>query len=70
LTGFETYDIEGVHDDLRPRQEVTVRAHDVAGYEKTFNAMVRINSPVEVAYYRNGGILNAVLRQMAQLQTA
>jgi aconitate hydratase len=65
LTGFEVYDIEGIGDDIQPQQEVTLRARDVAtGAEKRFQAIVRINSPVEVAYYRNGGILQTVLRDM------
>jgi aconitate hydratase len=68
LTGFEVYDIEGVDDDLQPGQEVAVHARDVTGSEKVFHAIVRINSPVEVKYYRNGGILQAVLRDMLQNQ--
>ena len=65
LTGLEVYDIEGIGDDIRPQQEVTVRARDAAtGAEKRFQAIVRINSQVEVTYYRNGGILQTVLRDM------
>ncbi len=63
LTGLETYDVEGLDDHLRPRQELTVRAWMAAG-EKRFVAIVRIDSPVEVEYYRNGGVLHTVLRQM------
>jgi aconitate hydratase len=64
LTGFEVYDIEGINDDLGPGHEVTVRARDDAGAETVFSAVVRIDTPVEVKYYRNGGILHAVLRDM------
>ena len=65
LTGLEVYDIEGIGDDIQPQQEVPVRARDVAaGTEKRFQAIVRINSQVEVTYYRNGGILQTVLRDM------
>ena len=65
LTGLEVYDIEGIGDDIQPQQEVSVRARDVAtGTEKRFQAIVRINSQVEVTYYRNGGILQTVLRDM------
>lgn len=64
LTGFETYDIEGINDDLQPMQEVTVRARDAGGSEKVFTMTARVDSPVEVKYYRNGGILHAVLRDM------
>ena len=66
LTGFENYDIEGINNGLRPGQEVTVRARCADGSEKTFHAIVRINSPVEVKYYRNGGTLQAALREMMQ----
>ena len=65
LTGLEIYDIEGIGDDIQPQQEVSVRARDAAtGAEKRFQAVVRINSQVEVTYYRNGGILQTVLRDM------
>ena len=65
LTGLEVYDIEGVGDDIHPQQEVTVRVRNAAtGAEKRFQAIVRINSQVEVTYFRNGGILQTVLRDM------
>jgi len=64
LTGFETYDIEGIDDDLQPMQEVTVRARNAEGSETAFSMIARVDSPVEVKYYRNGGILHAVLRDM------
>jgi aconitate hydratase len=64
LTGFEVYDIEGIEDALQPLQEVTVRAQDAEGIETEFKASVRIDTPVEIKYYRNGGILHAVLRDL------
>jgi len=64
LTGFEVYDIEGVGDDLQPRQEVAVRARREDGSEVAFTTLLRIDTPVELEYYRNGGILHAVLRNM------
>ncbi len=64
LTGFEVFDIAGIDDDLGPQQEVTVRARDAEGKETIFTMTVRIDSPVEVRYYRNGGILHTVLRDM------
>jgi aconitate hydratase len=70
LTGKETFDIIGLDDTLQPQQEVTVRARDAAGNEKTFTAIVRINSAVEIKYYRNGGILQSVIRDMLQEQPA
>ena len=65
LTGEEVYDIEGLGDDLQPGQEVQVVAKDAAG-EKRFKALCRIYTPVEINYYRNGGILHTVLRRMAE----
>jgi aconitate hydratase len=70
LTGYEVFDVEGIDDELQPGQEVTVRARDAAGNEKAFSAIVRINSQVEVRYYRNGGILQTVLRDMLQERNA
>jgi len=64
LTGLETYDIEGIAGGLRPRQEVTVRARRPDGTEIVFQAIARLDTPVEVEYYRNGGILPTVLRRI------
>tara|TARA_B100001123_G_scaffold105891_2_gene123062 strand:+ start:6253 stop:8937 length:2685 start_codon:yes stop_codon:yes gene_type:complete len=62
LDGTETFDIMGIAGDgLTPLQDVTVTARGENG-EKTFTATVRIDTPVEVDYYRNGGILHTVLR--------
>jgi len=69
LTGHEAYDIEGISDDMRPGQEVTVRARGEGGAEKVFTMTARVDTPVEVRYYRNGGILQTVLRQMRALDT-
>ena len=62
LTGREVYDITGLSDDLQPLQDVTVTATDGDGNVKSFSATVRIDTPVEIDYYRNGGILHTVLR--------
>ncbi len=62
LTGRERYDILGLSDDLTPQQDVTVQATADDGTVKTFQVMARIDTPVEVEYYRNGGILQTVLR--------
>ncbi len=64
LTGHEAYDVAGIDDGLQSLQEVIVRARDDAGKETVFTMTVRIDSPIEVKYYRNGGILHAVLRDM------
>ncbi len=62
LDGFETYDIE-VPNDLKPGQEITVKATKPDGTEIPFRARVRIDTPVELEYYRNGGILQTVIRK-------
>jgi aconitate hydratase len=66
LTGFETYDIEGLGPDLVPRATLTVRARDPQGAERRFAVRVRIDTPEELAYYRHGGILQYVLRQLVK----
>jgi aconitate hydratase len=63
LTGKETFDIQGVSQDLIPGKKLTVKAKGDAG-EKTFTAICRIDTPNELDYYRNGGILQYVLRQL------
>ncbi len=62
LTGEETIEITGIKDGLTPGGTVKVRAVDAAGKATTFDAIVRLNSPVELDYYRHGGILPRVLR--------
>ncbi|MEM8494685.1 MAG: aconitate hydratase, partial [Planctomycetota bacterium] len=65
LDGTEAFDIP-VTDDVTPRQTLTVTATKPDGTSKTFDVLVRIDTPVEVQYYRNGGILHTVLRNMAK----
>ena len=65
LTGEEVYDVEGLDDDLQPGQVLEVVAKSTAG-EKRFAVICRIDTPVEINYYRNGGILHTVLRRMAE----
>ncbi len=61
LTGHETYDIP-VMDDVKPLDRLTITAIDESGRETKFEVTVRLDTPVEVDYYRNGGILHTVLR--------
>ncbi len=65
LTGKEYYSIEGLHN-LQPRGEVTVTAKTEDGVTTTFNVIVRLDTPIELEYYRNGGILQTVLRQLVR----
>ncbi|HYA64956.1 MAG TPA: aconitate hydratase AcnA [Candidatus Sulfotelmatobacter sp.] len=65
LTGHEVFDIEGVAS-LAPRKEATVHAKSPDGKVKTFKALIRVDTPEEVSYYRHGGILQYVLRQMVE----
>ncbi|MEZ4405698.1 MAG: aconitate hydratase AcnA [Polyangiales bacterium] len=64
LTGRERYTIEGLSDDIQPRQSLTIRAESDEGEVKTFTATARLDTPVDVLYYRNGGILQTVLRNL------
>ena len=64
LTGEETFDID-IPADVKPRQQITVHARRASGETITFQTICRIDTPVEVDYYRNGGILHTVLRRMA-----
>jgi len=63
LTGHESFSVEGV-SKLAPRAKLRVQARDDRGKEKTFEVVARADTPEEVAYYRHGGILPYVLRQM------
>ncbi len=60
LTGEEVFAVRGLSSGLSPRMQVVVEADD-----KRFEALVRLDTPQEVEYYRHGGILNYVLRAMA-----
>jgi aconitate hydratase len=65
LTGDEVFDIPSLNDQLKPRSIIEVTATSANGSKKTFSAIVRIDTPVEIDYYRNGGILPTVLRKLA-----
>jgi aconitate hydratase len=63
FTGQETFDIAGLNDSLKPGQTIEVKATSPDGKGTTFQAKIRIDTPVEVEYYRQGGILAYVLRK-------
>lgn len=64
LTGHETFDILGISNAIQPRQELTVIATNPEGRRLGFQVIARLDTPVEVDYYRNGGILLTVLRKL------
>ena len=66
LTGEETYDITGIESGLAPRKKLTILATAADGSSKMLQAVVRIDTPVELDYYRHGGILPYVLRSLAK----
>ncbi len=63
LTGQELYDID-VDDSLQPRSTINVHVTRDTGPTERFPVTVRIDTPVELDYYRNGGILQTVLRML------
>lgn len=63
LSGEETFDIQ-VGDDIEPLSDVSISVTRKDGSKLDFTARCRIDTPVEVEYYRNGGILHTVLRRM------
>jgi aconitate hydratase len=64
LDGTETYTVHGISAGLTPGQDVTVEVRREDGTSTSFQATVRIDAAAEVEYYRNGGILPMVLRQI------
>ncbi len=66
LTGHETFRIKDIEENLEPGGTVEVEATSEDGSTTTFEAKIRLDSDVDVDYYRNGGILNTVLRKMAR----
>jgi len=65
LTGRERFSVPGISDVLRPRQEVAVTATADDGREVRFRAIARLDGEIDVSYYRNGGLLQTVLRRLA-----
>ncbi|MGI8408214.1 MAG: aconitase family protein, partial [Actinomycetota bacterium] len=69
LTGHEIFDVLGVADGLEPHAELEVVARSADGSEKRFSVECRIDSEVELDYYRHGGVLQMVLRRMLAADT-
>jgi aconitate hydratase len=66
LTGKETYDITGLSGEIQPGQKVTVTVNREDGSETSFETTARIDSVVEVDYYRHGGVLQMMVRRLSQ----
>jgi aconitate hydratase len=66
LDGSEVFTIEGLNDQIKPQSDVTVKAQKSDGKVVEFKATVLLNTDVEVNYYRNGGILHTVLRNLVK----
>jgi aconitate hydratase len=64
LTGQEFFTIEGLGNDVEPQSEVTVKVEKESGEILSFQTDLRIDTQIEVEYYRNGGILHKVIRDM------
>jgi aconitate hydratase len=64
LTGRERLTLRGLSDGIEPREELVVKVERPDGRVDGYRAVARLDSPVEVNYYRNGGILHTVLRKM------
>ena len=63
ITGEEVFTVTGIANDLKPHKVVQVTAKNDKGFEIKFQAIARLDSNIEIEYYRNGGILQYVLRQ-------
>jgi aconitate hydratase len=64
LTGHETLTIRGLAGAIQPRQDVTVEVEKADGARSAFTVTARLDTPVDINYYKNGGILQTVLRKM------
>ena len=66
LKGDETFDVLGIADDLEPQQELTLAIHHVGGRREEIAVLCRIDTPIEIEYYRYGGILPYVLKDLLE----
>jgi aconitate hydratase len=64
ITGNETYDLKGLEGEIRPQMQATLVIHRADGSVKETQVLLRIDTPIEVDYYKHGGILPFVLRQL------
>ena len=64
IKGDETYDITGLDGEIRPQQDVMLVIRRTDGSQRDVKVLLRIDTPIEVDYYRHGGILPYVLREL------
>jgi aconitate hydratase len=64
IDGTETFDLIGLENGIRPRMDLTLVIHEASGETREAPVTLRIDTPIEVEYYRHGGILPYVLRQL------
>ena len=66
LTGKEVFSITGIANDIKPLKEIEITGTDEQGNQNKFTVIARLDSLIEIEYYRNGGILQYVLRQFLE----
>jgi aconitate hydratase len=64
IKGDETFDLKGIESDIKPQQKVTLVINRANGQKQEVTVLLRIDTPIEVDYYKHGGILPFVLRQL------
>jgi len=64
ITGNETFDLKGLEGEIKPQQLATLVIHRADGTSVDVKVLLRIDTPIEVDYYKHGGILPFVLRQL------
>jgi aconitate hydratase len=64
LDGSEKFSVTGLSDSIKPGEQVTLEIETTNGEERTLPVKLRIDTPIEIDYYRHGGILPFVLRQL------
>jgi aconitate hydratase len=64
ITGKETFDLKGLEGEIKPQQLATLVIHRENGQTQEVQVLLRIDTPIEVDYYKHGGILPFVLRQL------
>ena len=71
LDGSETFDLTGIASgNVKPRQSATLTVHRADGSSDSIELILRIDTPIEIEYYKNGGILPFVLRQLLSVSAA